>query len=246
MKCFVTGVSRGIGYAIAAELLRRGHTVWGLSRTPAPDLAAAANSRFRHSICDLADEDSRHALINQMDVEPYVPDAVILNAGIEYEEDPAAFSWEKMQAVLRTNVEGSLAWVAHWMDRSPRSPMQFVGISTLLAFWPDAACPAYCTSKAALSMAFRALRLRYVKNPVSFKLLYLGPVHTSINPRFTQGAAPGWGVVTPESVACHVVDNVLPTRGFSFYYPWRVGWVCRLGGWMPDKLFESLTRPLRR
>lgn len=246
MKCFVTGVSRGIGHAVAAELLRRGHTVWGLSRTLAPDLAEADHARFRHSTCDLADEDSRRVLSNQMDVEQYVPDAVILNAGVEYEEASSMFSWDKMQTVLRTNVEGSLAWVAHWMDRHPRPPMQFIGISTLLALWPDSACPAYCTSKAALSMAFRALRLRYAKEPVSFKLLYLGPVHTSINPRFTQGSAPGRGVASPERVACHLVDNVLPARGFSFYYPWPVGLVCRLGNWMPDKLFESLTRPLRR
>lgn len=246
LNFFVTGVSRGIGHAIAAELLCRGHSVWGVSRTPATDLADPAHSRFRHSICDLADENSRRAAANQMDAEQYVPDAVILNAAIEYEEDPSACSWDQMQAVFRTNVEGALAWVAHWMDRRPRPPIQFVGVSTLLAFWPDADCPAYCASKAALSMAFRAFRLRFRGDPATFKLLYLGPVHTSINPRFAKSPTPGPGLATPAEVARDVVNRVLPGRGFSYYSPRHVGWICWLGGWMPDRLFETLTRPLRR
>ena len=124
--------------------------------------------------------------------------------------------------------------------------MQFVGVSTLLAVWPDADCPAYCASKAALSMAFRAFRLRYRGDPAAFKLLYLGPVHTAINPRFDVSSPPGPGVAPPADVARAVANRVLPGRGFAYYYPRRVGWICRWGGWMPDRLFETLTRPLRR
>lgn len=242
MNCMVTGVSRGIGFALAAELTRQGHAVWGLSRTPPTE---EPGGLFRHLVCDVADKESRNQAGNEMDAAGYLPDVVILNAAIEYEEDKAALSWERMKAVLRTNVEGSLYWVSHWMDQRPRRPLVFVGISSLQALWPDADCPAYCASKAALAMAFRAFRQRYAKDPVTFKLLYLGPVHTSINPRFVQ-APKARGVSTPEAVARYLVNTVLSKRGLSSYYPWTAGLVARFGAWMPDRLFEGLTRPFRR
>ena len=246
MNCLVTGVSRGIGRAIALELLKQGHMVWGVSRTGTADLAGSLGPRFRHSRCDIGDEDSRVQAVKEMDSAGFVPDTVILNAAVEYEEPASSLSWGKMQSVLRTNVEGALFWVSCWMDRSPRPPMQFLGISSLLALWPDADCPAYSASKASLSMAFRSLRLRLVGEPVAFKLLYLGPVQTSINPRFVEGGGPARGVAQPESVARYVANTVLPKRRFSFYYPWQTKLVCRLGAWMPDLLFERITRPLRR
>ena len=242
----VTGVSRGIGRSTIAELMRQGHYVWGVSRTVVPDLLKEEQGRFRHSICDVGNPESRRRAAEEMDAAGFWPDAVILNAAVEYEEEKTALSWEKMQEVLRINVEGALFWISHWMNRHPRRSMQFVGVSSLVALWPDADCPAYSASKASLSMVFRALCLRYVEGPVVFKLLYLGPVQTSINPRFSLKDPPGWGVVKPEVVARYIVNTVLAKRRFTFYYPLSTELVCRFGGWMPDSFFERITRPLRR
>ena len=245
MNCMVTGVSRGIGRATAAALLRQGHAVWGLSRTAPGDLGSASGERFRHSVCDLGDPESRCRAAEEMDAAGFRPDAVILNAAIEYEEDKPALSWQKIQDLLRINVEGSLFWVSRWLDLQPETSMQFVGVSSLQALRPNADCPAYSASKAALSLAFRSLRLRYAGGPPVFKLLFLGPVHTSIKPRFT-AVARRRGVATPESVARHLANVVLPKKGFSFYYPWTTGMIARFGAWMPDPVFERVTRPLRR
>ena len=119
-------------------------------------------------------------------------------------------------------------------------------MSSLFARWPDADCPVYAASKAALSMAFRSLRLRHGGESVSFKLLVLGPVHTSINPRFRPEEAAPRGVARPEEVARYLANSVLSSRRPFFYYPRMVGVVGRFGGWLPDALFERLTRPLRR
>lgn len=246
MNCMLTGVSRGIGRATITELLRQGHSVWGVSRTAISGLSEKEKKRFRHSVCDVGDSESRRRVAEEMDAARFWPDAVILNAAIEYEEDKAALSWGKMQEALRINVEGVLFWISHWMDHHSRRPMQFVGVSSLLALWPNSNCPAYSTSKAAISMAFRALRLRHAEESVDFKLLYLGPVQTSLNPRFTLNSTSGWGVARPEAVAQYIANTVLPNRRFTFYYPWTTGLVCRLGGWMPDLFFERVTRPLSR
>lgn len=242
MKCMVTGVSRGIGRALAVELAQQGHAVWGISRTP----ALGISGDFHHSICDVADDESRRRAGAEMDAADFVPDAVILNAAIEYQELRDRLAWTPMQSVFHTNVEGALYWVSRWMDRNPRPSVQFVALSSLFAQWPDPDCPAYATSKAALSMAFRSLRLRHVGEPVAFKRLVLGPVHTSINPRFRAEDPAPRGVVLPEAVARYLANTVLPSHRVIFYYPWTVGLVGRFGAWMSDLLFEHLTRPLRR
>ena len=246
MNCMVTGVSRGIGRSTIAELIRQGHSVWGVSRTAVPDLLKEGRGQFRHSLCDVGNPESRRHVADEMAAAGFWPDAVILNAAVEYEEEKTALSWEKMQEVLQINVEGALFWISHWMDRHPRRSMQFVGVSSLTAIWPDADCPAYSASKAALSMAFRAFHLRHFETSIAFKLLYLGPVETSINPRFVLRAATGLVVAKPEAVARYIVNTVLSKRRFTFYYPLITGLMCRFGGWMPDLLFERITRPLRR
>ncbi len=246
MNCMVTGVSRGIGRATIAELVRQGHSVWGLSRTAVSNILEEEKRRFRHSLCDVGDQEHRKRVSEEMDAAGFCPDVIILNAAIEYEEEETAFSWEKMQQVLRINVEGALFWISHWMERYPQRFIQFVGLSSLFAIWPDADCPAYSASKAALSMAFRGLRLRYTKRPVTFKLLYLGPVQTSINPRFASKGSAGWQVAKPEAVARYIVNIVLSKQRLTFYYPAMMGLLSLFGKWIPDSFFECVTRPLRR
>lgn len=243
MKCLVTGVSRGIGAAVCEALLEKGHDVCGLSRTSPPD-AVARHPRFLHVECDVADVASRKRALKRIRAAGFRPDAVVLNAAVEYMEEPDRMDWRKMEGVFRTNVEGALFWVSAGMPWPENA--QFVAISSILAQWPDADCPAYSASKAALSLAFRSFRPRFRRMPVRFKLVYLGPVHTSINPRFRLDAPPPRGVALPSDVATFLMEKVLPSRRENFYYPWKVGVVCRFGGWMPDALFEFLTRPFRR
>ena len=246
MNCLITGVSRGIGNATMNELLWQGHVVWGLSRTLVPAPAAEKKSRFRHSLCDVGDASSRQRVAAEMENAGFWPDCVILNAAIEYEEENTALSWEKMQALFRINIDGALFWISHFIDRSEIRPVQFIGMSSLTAVWPQAEYPAYSASKAALSMAFRALRLRYKDGPASFKLLTLGPVQTSINPRYAARDNVPRIVTTPEKVARYVATRVLTRQRFHFYYPASTAALCRFGRWMPDPFFHHITRPFRR
>lgn len=243
MNCLVTGVSRGIGAAASKALLQAGHKVWGLSRSDPPEVLAS-QEHFHHVPCDVADARSRQAALERLRTADFRPDAVILNAAVEYMEELDRMDWGKMETVFRTNVEGVLFWVSAFMPWP--EDIQFVSVSSILARWPDADCPAYSASKAALELAFRSFRLRFRHARARFKLLCLGPVHTSINPRFRPDAPPPRGVAMPGDVARFLVEKVLPSRRLDFYYPWKVGMVCRFGGWMPDSCFELVTRPFRR
>lgn len=243
MRVLVTGASRGIGKALCKALLARGHEVRGLSRSLPPG-EVALHVRFRHVPCDLSDAVSRREAAERMRKEGFRPDAVVLNAGVEYMEGRERMDWQKAERVLRTNVDGALFWIAETMPWT--TPIQFVGISSILAFRPDADCPAYSASKAALSLALRSFRLRFRGTKARFKLLYLGPVHTGINPAFRPDGPLPRGVLPPEEVAEYLVETVLPSRREDFYHPCSVAAACRFGGWLPDSLFERITRPFRR
>lgn len=52
---FITGVSRGLGFALAERFLHNGHNVFGLSRTEAPEFAHSEN--FIPVIADITTDD---------------------------------------------------------------------------------------------------------------------------------------------------------------------------------------------
>ena len=58
MKAIVTGHTRGLGAAIAEQLLRRGIAVLGLARATNADLAARYPELFCERSLDLADSDA--------------------------------------------------------------------------------------------------------------------------------------------------------------------------------------------
>jgi NAD(P)-dependent dehydrogenase (short-subunit alcohol dehydrogenase family) len=87
-RILITGANRGIGYATARELLRRGHVVTLTSRNPAAGDAAAerlrrenAGSEVRTTVLDLASFASVHRCAADLAAGPAL-DAVVHNAGI--------------------------------------------------------------------------------------------------------------------------------------------------------------------
>ncbi|HTX67077.1 MAG TPA: SDR family oxidoreductase [Opitutaceae bacterium] len=105
MHLVITGSSSGIGRALAAHLLERGHGVWGLARSPQ---AAPAAGDFHATRCDVADwAQVERAATEIATTWPHL-DALITCAGTQgaigpaAELDPSAWS-----ATVRTNLDGT-------------------------------------------------------------------------------------------------------------------------------------------
>ncbi len=233
------------------QLVEAGHDVWGIARRE-PLLAELdqelGSPRFRYSVCDVQDAVAVQAVHAQMLEQNFAPDVFILNAAVDIEEPVPALHPAATRDTLRTNLEGALIWVNLFIEQCVAEKRgQFIAISSLFALWPDTSSPAYAASKSGLSMAFRSLRLRYRNSGVRFQTVYLGPVDTNINPRFAAESAkkPAPWVATPESAARTIVKSIFRSRN-TVYYPRYMSVLVRLFGWMPDLLFEILTRPLKR
>ena len=251
MRVFITGVSSGIGRALARQLIAAGNEVWGVARreNQLEELKRELNSsNFQYSVCDVKNEEAVRRIIKEMVSSSYFPSLFILNAAIDIEEPLPHLYAEVCRETLRTNLEGALIWVNLFIDHYlGKESCQFIAVSSLFAHWPDTSSVAYAASKAGLAMAFRSLRLRYRKYGVFFKVVYLGPVDTGINPRFakqTGEKVPRW-VTSPENASRFII-KCASSPGHVFYCPWYVFVLIRLFGWLPDSFFETVTSSFKR
>jgi len=249
MKILVTGVSAGIGRALAERMIAHGHTVWGIARD-ASALASLENrwgERFHWSALDVTDPDAVRDAVGTMHQKGFLPDAVVLNAGIYPHDCEGAFRFDVAERVFSTNVAGALFFVDQFLPLFlKRMSGRFVAISSVLALRPDPLGASYAASKAALTMAFRSFALRYRRSGVHFTAVLLGPVATEAS-RGEERKMPvsSSHIPTPDRAAV-VIERALHTRRILIYYPWLVGMIFRLLGWLPDTVFDALTRPFRR
>ena len=83
MKVLLTGSSRGIGKAISDLLLISGFEVTGTSTKP---INHSNNNKYRHIVCDLANEQDLQKL-KEIFAEEAIPKVLINNAGMFKEAD---------------------------------------------------------------------------------------------------------------------------------------------------------------
>lgn len=250
MRVFITGVSSGIGKELTQQLALDGHEVWGIARRTEPMETLAADlpsQNFRYDCCDLADREACAALRKKMAAEHYVPDAIILNAAIDLEDSPGELGIDQSSDTMRINYDGAHFWVAAFIqDFVQRGHGQFIAVSSIFAQWPDPAAVSYSASKSALSMLFRGLRIRYTGSGLLFKLLYLGPVDTPINPRFSEQESSSSMVVASAPKTAQYMRRMLESKRENFYFPLYILIVFTFLRWLPDKLFQALTNPFKR
>lgn len=109
MNVLLTGVSRGVGIAIAKELLQKGYTVWGVSRsytTYVQELGKDYPDTFKFKSVDLQDTDnarkeifSKHFISNTI---PLI--AIVNNAAAAYDDIITNMSLGKLTEMFQTNV----------------------------------------------------------------------------------------------------------------------------------------------
>lgn len=144
---FLTGVSSGIGKALAGSLLDRGWRVRGVSRRP-PEIAAP---RFAHATLDVTDHARTAAVL-----EPLLPegpvDLAILNAGVLGPlGDLRDCSLDAMRRTFEVNLWANKTLTDFLLAR-PGGVRQVVMISSGASVSGNRGWSSYGLSKAALNM----------------------------------------------------------------------------------------------
>lgn len=246
MNIFITGVSSGIGLELAKKLVQKGHIIWGVARRE-----KSPQKNFLYTVCDVSKSKDVARVMQEFEKKNFIPDVVILNAAVFKEDLYPNYNHSVAKEVFSVNLFGSLIWVESLLPKFlRRGSGQFIGISSVSALRPDPFCLSYSASKAALSMAFRTLRLRYTKDNIFFKVIFFGPVATpmSVYSKLDESGktvSKKFFVGDPHDAA-KVILRAITEKREAYYFPYFLMLLVRFTSFLPDSLFSFLGRLVKR
>jgi NAD(P)-dependent dehydrogenase (short-subunit alcohol dehydrogenase family) len=149
----ITGVSSGIGHAVAQAYLSSGATVYGLSRREPAELLK--NKRLRFAPVDFTRHDSIRPALDKLLHGAATLDIAVLNAGTAGKfGDIAETDLGLIRSVMDVNAWANKVIIDHLLTREA-NVSQIVAISTGASISGARGWNAYSLSKAALNMLIR-------------------------------------------------------------------------------------------
>ncbi len=218
----ITGASSGIGAAVAVAFAQRGVNVVATARDAKRlgDLQSQiAALPTPHGDLLTISADVRAAMAMQHTVAETIArfgrlDILIANAGIGQRGSLIDTSWDDLDAVLRTNIDGVLHSVrAAVPAMRAHGGGHIVVVSSVVANMITPYTAIYSASKAAVSSLARALRYELEADHIGVSDILVGRTATAFNERRLgasgyAGRAPRLPIMTPEFVADGIVRAV--------------------------------------
>lgn len=217
-RMIVTGVSSGIGWAIAAEALRLGWHVEGIGRNAPAILTAHPRGSF--TPCDLSDRTALNDLTLTTE-QSYELTVLVNNAGTLGPVKPAKkVSWAEIDHCITLNTSSAMLLSAKFLrEVAGEKQLYFTGSGA--AEFAIEGWSAYCASKAAVHMYASVLAKEHPE--LRIHAFRPGKVHTPMQAEIRATTAedfPGVGhfveefesgnLVLPETVAAsllHVIER---------------------------------------
>jgi len=224
----VTGASRGIGRAIAAELGRQGaHVVVNYqSNQAAADAAVAALAATGASIealrFDVADADAASAAIGGLVTQRGRLDVLVNNAGIALDGLLLRFKPEDWRRIMAVNLDG----VFHCSKAAARAMVRarsgrIINVTSVVSALGNAGQSAYAATKAGVEGFTRALARELASRNITVNAVAPGFIDTDMTaalPEATRdayvGTIPLGRLGTAEEVAAAVGFLAGPSAGY--------------------------------
>ena len=218
-RALVTGASRGIGHAVAEELLSRGCTVGLVSRTPEP-LAGKSIALT----ADVGDRVQVERALGRFIEEAGGLDVLVANAGVAYYGPFHDAPIEEAEEMTRVNWLGTVyavhAALPHMLDRASGHIAIMSSVAGHRAF-PWAAV--YGATKAAQRGFAEALRHELSGTGVEVTGVYPGEVATHLHDHArAHGRMPDWrreGAGIPASEAARAILAGIEQRRPAVFVP---------------------------
>lgn len=181
----ITGASRGLGRALAAQSLAQGHFVIALARHAAPELQESARAEPDHlqqwqaDLVDAAPVAVRlQNWLVQCAPDRFAAATLINNAGIlPYVEPLREASVEAIARGVRINLEAPMLLTAVFLEGTQawQGARRVLNISSGLGRRAMASQSGYCATKAGMDMATRCLALEEANAPNGARVCSLAP-----------------------------------------------------------------------
>jgi benzil reductase ((S)-benzoin forming) len=173
----ITGASRGLGLAVARQLLERGHRVLAIARRPTA-LPGALTS-WTADLADPAPVAVRlQAWLAQQDPHAIGSASLINNAGVVSQLGPlSTVTASDLSNALRVGLEAPTLLTATFLRATAawNLPRKIVLVSSGLGRRAMAGCASYCAVKAGLDHLARAVALEEAALPKGARIVALGP-----------------------------------------------------------------------
>jgi NAD(P)-dependent dehydrogenase (short-subunit alcohol dehydrogenase family) len=181
----VTGTSRGLGLALAQQLLLQGGYLLGIARhthAGLTELAQQQNCTLEQWPRDLADSttlaNELHSWLEHLNPSDFFSITLINNAGvIPALQALSAIAPTELAHALRVNLEAPMLLTASFLNATQDMPIprKVLNISSGLGRRPMASQSAYCAAKAGLDHFTRCLALDEARNSNAAKVCSLAP-----------------------------------------------------------------------
>ena len=243
----VTGASSGLGRGLALWLARRGLRVFAAGRRVAHLQALAAEAQAASATVepvelDVARADATRERLRELDAECGGLDLVVANAGVGGVTSGRRMDWDKVRAIIDTNVTGATATLTAVLPQMvERRRGHVVGISSLAAHRGLAGHAAYSASKAFLATFLESLRVDLAGTGVRVTTVFPGFVKSEMT---AQNTFPMPFLMETEAAVERMGTGIL--RGETeLSFPWQLALPSRLAKVLPNPLFDVAARRLR-
>lgn len=202
--CILTGASRGLGAALAEQLLDRGVTLLTLARRPDPGLAGrarAAGASCEQWAVDLAEPLAAaarlEAWLGAFDARRFGAATLINNAAALAQAGPLeGSSPDDLSRALRVGLEAPLLLAAAFLRATAAWPAErkLLNVSSGLGRYPMAGQAAYCAVKAGLDHASRVMALDAAGQVNGARVVSLAPgvIDTDMQAQLRDSGAQGF------------------------------------------------------
>ena len=239
-KVLVVGASSGVGRALTERLVLNGYIVWGVARRMdlLSDTKKKLGSNFCFSSCDVSEEKDWLKLVRALNGRKFIPQIVIFCAAILENDLSPEFDTKILKKIVSINFLGIIIGVEKLL-KVVKPNAQFIAISSSSAFKGSGEEGiGYAASKAALSIAFESLYLKF-KNKIRFKTIFFGPIRTGMNPFIKQTP-----FVLSEKAAVDTVIAAISNNKVQYYSPWNVFFAINLAKLLPSFIYLHLLEQL--
>ncbi|WP_431126728.1 SDR family NAD(P)-dependent oxidoreductase [Variovorax paradoxus] len=181
----ITGASRGLGHAMAEQLLQAGHMVLGISRRQDPQLAELAQRagaelvQWEQDLSDPVAASARvSAWLKTLDGQRFDSVTLINNAGTVGNPAPlASANADELSQALRIGLEAPMLLTAAFLGatREWRGARKVLNISSGLGRNAMGSQSPYCAAKAGMDHFSRAVALEEAAAPNGARIVSLAP-----------------------------------------------------------------------
>jgi NAD(P)-dependent dehydrogenase (short-subunit alcohol dehydrogenase family) len=175
-KVLITGTTSGLGLALIEKYVALGWDVIAVNRRTVAEI----ESRFpsaRFFLADIRNEDEVLTLCRTLQQQNLTPDVLVLNAGINREDNDPALDMNTFKEVFNINLYGTLSFVRAAQTLNWAATL--VGISSTTTIVPNSKNLGYLVSKSSIRDLFKLLSKVDTKR--RYKVVILGPVTTNLN-----------------------------------------------------------------